>query len=222
MNDSIYRISLEVQQLQLGKIFYAKKGDTARRLEITLTDGGLPYRIADGCQAILTATKPNGLKFYSECQISGDTIIYEAEDSFTDTPGEMLCEVTVFYGEKQITGASFGMVVEDRVYNDGDVVEQPKTTRALLSPMGATVGQYLRITSVDEQGRVTGLEAVELSLTKSVASISVTEVSDGTVSMVNTLEDGSTEAIVISSDAEGNPNKLTYNGTEIPISWAVS
>lgn len=57
--------------------------------------------------------------------------------------------------------------------------------------------------------------------TASVTAISVTEATDGTVTMVNTLDNGETETIVISPDADGNPNKLTYNGTEIPITWNV-
>ena len=52
-----------------------------------------------------------------------------------------------------------------------------------------------------------------------ITAISVTESADGTVTMVNTLEGGGTETIVISPDANGNPSKLTYNGTEIPITW---
>ena len=54
-----------------------------------------------------------------------------------------------------------------------------------------------------------------------LVSVSVTEAADGTVTMVNTLDSG-TETIVIGADANGNPNKLTYNGKEIPVEWAVS
>ena len=54
-----------------------------------------------------------------------------------------------------------------------------------------------------------------------LTAISITESADGTVTMVNTLDIG-TETIVISADAEGNPNKLTYNGNEIPCEWVVS
>lgn len=52
-----------------------------------------------------------------------------------------------------------------------------------------------------------------------ITAISVTESTDGSVTMVNTLVGGGTETLVISPDANGNPSKLTYNGTEIPITW---
>ena len=52
-----------------------------------------------------------------------------------------------------------------------------------------------------------------------IVSIAVTEAEDGTVTMVNTLEGGGTETLVLTPDESGNPAMLTYNGTEIPISW---
>lgn len=55
-----------------------------------------------------------------------------------------------------------------------------------------------------------------------VSAIAITESADGTVTMVNTLSSGETETIVIGADANGNPNKLTVNGKEIPIDWVVS
>ena len=61
--------------------------------------------------------------------------------------------------------------------------------------------------------------AADGSTKPTIASIAVTESADGSVTMVNTLVGGGTETLVISADANGNPNKLTYNGTEIPITW---
>ena len=55
--------------------------------------------------------------------------------------------------------------------------------------------------------------------TASIIGISVTEAPDGTVTMVHTLDNGETETLVISPDVNGNPNKLTHNGIEIPITW---
>ena len=61
--------------------------------------------------------------------------------------------------------------------------------------------------------------AADGSTKPTIKDIAVTESADGTVTMVNTLEGGGTETLVISPDANGNPSKLTYNGTEIPITW---
>ena len=54
---------------------------------------------------------------------------------------------------------------------------------------------------------------------KKMVSFAVTEGADGTVTMVNTFEDGSTETIQIVPDANGNPGTLIYNGTAIPGTW---
>ena len=57
------------------------------------------------------------------------------------------------------------------------------------------------------------------SSSQAITDVSVTEAADGSVTMVNTLVGGGTETLVISADDNGNPSKLTYNGTEIPITW---
>jgi hypothetical protein len=57
------------------------------------------------------------------------------------------------------------------------------------------------------------------NLPNPLVAVSVTEATDGTVTMVNTYEDGKTETFVVSPDASGNPVKLTVNGTEVPITW---
>lgn len=54
---------------------------------------------------------------------------------------------------------------------------------------------------------------------KKMVNFAVTEGADGTVTMVNTFEDGSTETIQIVPDANGNPGTLIYNGTVIPGTW---
>lgn len=52
-----------------------------------------------------------------------------------------------------------------------------------------------------------------------VVNIAVTANIDGNVTIVNTLNDGSQETVVIIADSDGNPATLIYNGTEIPITW---
>ena len=55
-----------------------------------------------------------------------------------------------------------------------------------------------------------------------VCDISLAESGDGAITMVTTLEDGKHDRIMPTADENGNPNKLTYNGKEIPLSWVVS
>ncbi len=58
-----------------------------------------------------------------------------------------------------------------------------------------------------------------LAAIPTVTDVTVTENADGSVTMVNTLSDGSTETIVVTADADGNPNSMTVNGAVIPVTW---
>ena len=60
---------------------------------------------------------------------------------------------------------------------------------------------------------------IEVAVNDTVAGVAITEGADGSVTMVNTLESGATETIIVSADAEGNPNGLSYNGVAIPFSY---
>lgn len=75
----------------------------------------------------------------------------------------------------------------------------------------------LTVEQIDE-----ALQKASLIDNSKIETIAITEATDGTVTMVNTLEGGGTETIAVGADANGNPNKLTVNGKEISISWAVS
>lgn len=74
-------------------------------------------------------------------------------------------------------------------------------------------------TKEDKDELVEAVKAEIGDTTATVTGVSITEATDGSVTMVNTLSDGSTETIVISADADGNPSGLTYNGIAIPLTY---
>lgn len=111
---------------------------------------------------------------------------------------------------------AFKMVCTNDEWSTDGITLENAGNRVTVIDENSTDSKYPTAKAVQ-----TALQAVEKNLVCSVNSISVTEATDGTVTMVNTLEEG-TETIVLTPDANGNPNKLTYNGKEIPISWAVS
>ena len=59
MNYSNYRLSLDIHETESGLSLRAKKGDTIRKIYVTLMDGGAPYRITPDCTAAFTARKPD-------------------------------------------------------------------------------------------------------------------------------------------------------------------
>lgn len=58
-------------------------------------------------------------------------------------------------------------------------------------------------------------EVIEAVTPPNITAIAVTEAADGSVTITNTLEDGTTETITITADSNGNP--ASVNG--IPITW---
>ena len=51
MNNSVYRISLDIHTVGSQVSLPIKRGDTARTICVTLTENGKPYQITDGCYA---------------------------------------------------------------------------------------------------------------------------------------------------------------------------
>ena len=122
-----------------------------------------------------------------------------------------------FYHEEPEPGAfggTFNSVNALRLSNQGLGV---KTGDLLISKTGAmgivTSVDYPSVSFSTLANISAGVES------PAITDISVTEAVNGMVTMVNTLNNGETETIVISADADGNPAGLTYNGTAIPLTF---
>lgn len=95
--------------------------------------------------------------------------------------------------------------------------EAPDEDGNVEIPVGEGSVKTVNNVAPDENGNVT-IDVGDGSAV-TVTAVAVTENADGSVTMVNTLSDGSAETIVITADANGNPNGLTVNGTAIPVTW---
>ena len=121
MEQSIYRICLDIQSGSVPVALDMKRGDTARRIFITLTDGGKPYPIGEDCKAVFTAKKADENPIYNPCQVVGDTIIYDVTPQTTAAPGKLNCEIKLYAPEDRlVTSAAFTVTVHDAVFNAGD------------------------------------------------------------------------------------------------------
>lgn len=146
MNDSIIQIALDMQQTNGMVSVMMKRGDTARKIVIYLSDGGFPYEIAPGCYAVLMARKPDGSTLYNDCEISGNYILYDVSKQTTSAAGRMLCEVRLYGADNAVvTTAKFQIIVEDTVYDD-ETVESASEFTALTK----MISEIVKITKEGE------------------------------------------------------------------------
>lgn len=125
MNDSIYRISLDMHECIVQKSLKVKKNDNARVLKISLVDNGKIFEIAEGCVATFRAKKPDGTVLFNNCTIENNVITYELTNQTSAVVGEVECEVTLYDSDnKQITSPRFSLAVTDTLYDDNEIESQ--------------------------------------------------------------------------------------------------
>ena len=130
MNYSDYRLTLDVHDIRSNKIVKVKRGDTSKRLCISLTENGKVYHITDACTAVFKGKKPDGEaishmeKTDSPIYIENNTIFYEMTNNTTDDIGVVECEVSLISTEgKVLLSPTFSILVEDTPVHDDDVID---------------------------------------------------------------------------------------------------
>ena len=122
MNDSAYKISLDINEYGSQLVLKAKQSDTGRKIYISLRSGSTPYTIADDCYAVFTAKKPDGKILYNACTIENNEIIYEFTEQTCSAIGRSRCEIKLYgLDDALITSPRFALLVDGTVYPDGSV-----------------------------------------------------------------------------------------------------
>ena len=122
MNPSYYRISLDIHDATSQLTFSIKKGDTSRRLLISLMDNGVPYEITADCYATFSARKADKELVFNDCTIQNNMIIYDITEQTSSVEGRLDCEIVLngLYSG-QITSPRFTMIVYASVYTEEEV-----------------------------------------------------------------------------------------------------
>lgn len=131
MNYSIYRFTLDIHKTKSQVSIPVLYHDTAIQFYISLTDGGKPYYIEDGCRAVFSAKKPDGTELFNDCIIEDNTRIrYDFTKQTTNSEGIMDCEIRLYGTDGHlITTPAFVVVVDPRVIYDSDIIEShPEST----------------------------------------------------------------------------------------------
>lgn len=129
-----HKITLDIHKTVSPVSLRVKKGDTGRRLLIYLSEKGMPYHIDDGCYAAFTALKPDGKVVFNNCIIEKCVIIYDITEQTVAVSGMMECEIVLYGADgKQLTSASFTIIVEDTIYDAETEVESTSEYNALAN-----------------------------------------------------------------------------------------
>lgn len=131
MRDSIYKFTLDIHEYASQVQIVAKQNDSSRKMLVTLMENGKPYAIESGCTAVFMMRKPDGTILLNDCDIidSGNAIQYEFTTQTTATEGICECEIRII-GEDEtvITSPRFTILVNENVYDDGQVESQDEFT----------------------------------------------------------------------------------------------
>ncbi len=129
MNKISHNLSLDVNESSSQCCISAKKGDTSRKLVISLSNNGQPYIISGECYAVFSAIKSDGSIIYHDCVVQNNTIVYEYQDVVTSTEGRVDCEVILFGGDSQrLFSPRFAIMVHATVFSDEETESSEEIT----------------------------------------------------------------------------------------------
>lgn len=74
---AVTRMTLDMSRLDLQRSETVTLGDTNRRWEVTLINGGAPFRLPPNWTAALTGIKPDGTGLLNGCSVADGKIIYD-------------------------------------------------------------------------------------------------------------------------------------------------
>lgn len=146
MNFSTYRFTLDLQRHQSQMSISVFQYDSAVRLYISLTDGGNPYYLEEGCTAILYGKKADGTALIHPCMIENNTrIIYDFNEKTASEVGVVNCKIRIYHGGKEIlTAPRFIIVVDERLVKDEEIdIHDESLTKGDLSALDQVLSTEL-------------------------------------------------------------------------------
>lgn len=145
MNCSNFRFTLDMQSSQSQVSVPVALGDTSRTLYISLSDGGKPYLISDGCLAMLSIKRPTGTFIQEYCLIEHNTNIkydFTQNENTAAVEGFHDCQITLYdedYGV--ISTPRFTMIVNEKVVNSDDINISDEDKTAIDNMIAAEVAR---------------------------------------------------------------------------------
>lgn len=162
------KVTMDLQKASPVSVIQAVQHDRyCRYVEMALYADEIPWQIPEGATVVITYSKPDGKAGVYEALPDGTTAWSAEENRLTialapqlfTAPGIVSLMVSVIQEEKQIsTFVVLLNVCRAIAAENGESETYSYVTTFLPMPVGTEAGQYLRVSAVDEAGRVTALE----------------------------------------------------------------
>ena len=136
MNYAVYNIALDIHKTGSQVALSMIRGENKRKIVVSLTENGRPYKILDGCKAVFTAKKPDGNFLYNECEIDfeNNLIIYNVTSQTTAAMGMVDCQLKLIGSDEGLLfSPTFSLVVADTLYNEEPILASSEEFNALTA-----------------------------------------------------------------------------------------
>lgn len=166
MENVIHRLTLDLTGPDVCPMIEVQRGDSARSLIISLTQGGRPYWIDEGLTAALFATKPDGNPLFNACTIEKNRVRYDFTPQTVNVAGTYDCEIWLVAGDKrELTTPRFTIAVDERMRTDDVIPESAPEYTAITEMVAAGTAMIEELRKA-----LAGLEGVEEILTQARAA----------------------------------------------------
>lgn len=164
MNLSKFRFTLDLHSIQSQASIPVMVGDTSVTLIITITDGGLPYHIEDGCLAKISIKRPTGTHLEEFCIVKNNAVVeyaFSQNENTCAVPGVHICDIILYGADGGVVGTPrFTMVVSERVIRFDDIVltDEDFTASEAMMKQEAVRQEQERLRVIAEEKRVSAEE----------------------------------------------------------------
>ena len=164
---TVYKICLDLQEAVSAVLLPIPQRDTARSIQIRLTQGGIPHPIPEDAMAVLTAKAPSGSSLpWLPCENRGDSLVCPIPGSHTALPGLLRCQLRLYSAADEsllLTAPEFTLEITEQVCDatdDGTAAPAPNALDTLVSNTLAAAEAATaiadRLAADAENGRFTG------------------------------------------------------------------
>lgn len=225
MNYSDFKITLDIQKVTSQAMIPVKKGDSARRIIVSLVENGKPYRITDECYAVFSATKPDGETLYNHCYINNNQIIYNITPQTTAVEGLVNANIILYGSDNEIIASPrFTILVDETVCSAEELTSTSEYSA--LADLVSKCQELLNADGGDEEGgeggsgqNISGEVAIEdllLGLSYAAEDTQLKYLSNAEESIYSTLSVATGSCIIKTL------GKIAESGTDEMIDGAIT